>query len=171
LTNSQITSLVALAAANYPHLQDKDMKPTAALWKEILSDIPFDVAKAAIIKVLSTARFFPTVAEIREACATLTNPQILTPAEAWGQVIKSLQNYGYYRPKEGMEALEPTVQKAVRAFGGFTELCLCENIDVARGQFLKMYDQLAKREKETSVLPESVRQIMAGVAKALPGGD
>jgi len=77
------------------------MRPTANLWSEMLSDIPFDIAKAALIKVLATARFWPTVAEIREAAASIANPGILTPAEAWGQVIKAVQEFGYYRSGEG----------------------------------------------------------------------
>ena len=93
MTKQEIGALLALATANFPSMQEKDMRPTANLWSEMLSDIPFDIAKAALIKVLATARFWPTVAEIREAAASIVNPGILTPAEAWGRVIKAVQEF------------------------------------------------------------------------------
>ncbi|TEB15158.1 Loader and inhibitor of phage G40P [Pelotomaculum sp. FP] len=160
--------LVAIALANFPHLQDKDMGPTVVLWMKILSDIPYDVVQAALAKVLATAKFWPTVAEIREAAAAISSPFILSPAEAWGQVIKAVQEYGYYRSGEGLATLDKTVQKAVQAFGGFREICMSENIDVVRAQFMRMYGQFANREKETAVLPESVKNFIGGVAKSLP---
>jgi len=168
LTKQEIGALLALATANFPSMQEKDMRPTANLWSEMLSDIPFDIAKAALIKVLATARFWPTVAEIREAAASIANPGILTPAEAWGQVIKAVQEFGYYRSGEGMATLDQTVQKAVKAFGGFREICMSENIDVTRAQFMRIYEQYASREKEMAVLPESVKTFLGGTVKSLP---
>lgn len=168
MTNKEIASLLAMATANFPHVAEKDMSNTATLWKEMLSDIPFDVAKAAIVKVLATAKFWPTVAEIRESASQLTNPQILTPAEAWGLVVQANDMYGYYRPIEGMESLPPLVQTAVRAMGGFRDICMSENPGVTRGQFMKIFEQYAAREKEMAVLPESVREMIGGVVKLLP---
>lgn len=168
MTKQEIGALIALTAANYPNMQERDLRPTANLWKEMLSDIPFDVAKAAIIKVLSTAKFWPTVAEIREAASQLTNPQILSSAEAWGLVVQANDKYGYYRSIEGMESLPPMVQMAVKAMGGFREICMSENPGVTRAQFMRMYEQYAAREKEMAVLPESVRELISGAVKLLP---
>lgn len=168
MKEDQVGSLLALAVANFPHLQDKDMGPTVALWTEMLSDMPFATAKTALIKVLATAKFWPTVAEIREAAVSITNPTMLTPAEAWGQVIRAVKDYGYYRPTEGIATLDPTVRKAVKAFGGFVEICMTENIDVVRAQFMRVYEQCASREKEIAVLPESVKTFIGGVVKSLP---
>jgi hypothetical protein len=168
LTNQQISALIALTAANFPNMQEREMRPTANLWKELLGDMPFEVAKAAIIKVLATTKFWPTVAEIREAAAQLTGPQIISPAEAWALVERANDNYGYYRPIEGMKTLPPLVQTTIRALGGFRDVCASENVGVTRGQFMKMYEQYAVREKEMSVLPESVKQFIGGVTKLLP---
>lgn len=168
MTKDEIGTLIALTAANFPNTQERDLRPTLNLWKEMLSDMPFDVAKAAVIKVLSTARFWPTVAEIREAATHLTQPHIMSSAEAWGLFERSNDRYGYYRPEEGMNMLNPLIRQTVRSMGGYRELCSSENVGVTRGQFMKIYEQLAAREKEMAVLPASVRELIDGTVKLLP---
>lgn len=168
MTKQEISALIALTTANFPNMQERDMRPTANLWLEILSDIPFEVAKAAIIKVLATAKFWPAVAEIREAAAQFTNPNILSPAEAWALAEEANDRYGYYRSEEGMKSLPPLVQTVVKSLGGFREVCASEQPAVTRGQFMRMYEQYASREREMAVLPESVKQFIGGAVKLLP---
>jgi hypothetical protein len=76
MNQQEAAKLVAFALANFPTMQERDMKPTAVLWFQMLSDIPFEVAERALMKVLATAKFFPSVAEIREAAVQITQPAI-----------------------------------------------------------------------------------------------
>ena len=169
MNNKEIVALLAMATANFPSYQERDMGATLSLWKDLLSDIPFNVAKAALIKVLATAKFWPTVAEIREAALFVTNQQGLSPAQAWGLFEQADEKYGYYRAVEAMESLPVTVQQTIKAMGGFRSLSASESPSVTRGQFLKMYEQIASREKEMSVLPQDVRELINKSAKMLPG--
>jgi hypothetical protein len=169
VTKDQVKQLVVFTLANYPHLQDKEMGPTITLWEKMLEDIPYELAENAIIKIIATAKFWPTVAEIREAAVSLQNPNMITPAEAWSQANAALDKYGYYRADEGMAVLSPAIKKTIRALGGFESICTTENIETVRAQFLRMYDQFAKSEKENALLPESVRQFIAGAVKELTG--
>lgn len=168
MTNKEISKLMALATANFPNMQEKDMGPTLVLWREMLADMPYEVAEAALLKVLATTKFWPTMAEIREAALTITGQQGLTPAEAWALVEQANERYGYYRAAEGMRSLPPLVQTVVRALGGFQEICSSEEPAVVRGQFLKMYEQYAAREREMAVLPANVRGLIEGASKLLP---
>ena len=71
MNSMEVARLVALAVANYPSMQDKEMRPTAKLWQMMLSDVTYEVGEKALAKVLTVARFFPTIAEIREAIAEI----------------------------------------------------------------------------------------------------
>ena len=146
--------------------------PTATLdvYWDLLQDLPGNIAFAAIKKVLVENIYptFPAVGVIRKAAVDLANPQMLLPAEAWGLVQKANDKFGYYRAVEGMESLPVTVQKAVRAMGGFTSICMSENPDITRGQFMKMYDQYAARERELATIPASVRELIGETVKSLP---
>ena len=172
MTKGEIGKLVTLATANFPNLQEKDMRPTMVLWEKMLSDMPYELAEIALIKVLSTGRFFPTVAELREAAAQINQPRVMDASEAWGQVMDGLRKFGLYQAREAMEWFSPDVEIMVRRFGWY-ELCHAENIDVIRGQFMRSWDTFAKGQRELSALPEPIRQMIQGVAdnKALPRGE
>jgi len=135
------------------------MRPTAALWMKMLEDIPYEVAENALMKVMATNRFFPTVAEIREAAALITTPELLTHAEAWSEVLKAVRKYGTYDYEKGMASLPDVVRQVVRMIG-WREICLSEQPDVIRGQFRMAYEQEVARIKERALLPENVKRFM-----------
>jgi hypothetical protein len=166
MNRKEIMNLMSIATANFPTMQERDMKPTAVLWEESLSDIPYDVAKKSLIKVLSTSKFFPTLAEIREASVQLTQPRSMDAIEAWGLIVQAIKKYGMYDQVKAMESLPPEVEEMVRRFT-WRELCLNENPDTLRAQFRMAWETYGKRKKEMSVLPSDVRQMIEGVTDNL----
>jgi hypothetical protein len=167
MNRAEAKKLVGIAVAFFPAMQDKDMGPTVIGWEAMLKDVPYKLAEMALKKVLSTAKFFPTIAEIREAVAEITNPQMPSWTEAWGEVVQAVRQYGYMREKEALESLSPAAAKVVRWFG-WQEICRSEEPDVIRGQFRMAYEAQAKREREMAVLPTEIRELIGGTAKALP---
>lgn len=145
------------------------MRPTAELWARVLADVPYDVAEKAMIKVLATVKYFPTVAEIREAVADLTTGRPMTAHEAWGMVTSAVKKYGYYRESEALASLPPDVVSVVKRFG-WREICSCEEPDVLRGQFRRAWEASASHAREMAMLPAPIRQLIEAqsAAKALP---
>lgn len=171
MTRSEVAKLLSLATANFPAMQERDMRPTLVLWEKMLSDLPPEVAEAALLKVLVSAKFFPTVAEIREAAVQISQPRVMDASEAWGQVMTALRKFGLYQAREAMEWLSPEVCAMVRRFGWY-ELCHAENIDVIRGQFMRAWETHAKGQRDMAVLPAPIREMIEGMAadKVLPRG-
>lgn len=146
----EASKLVFLAVANFPNMQDKDMEPTILSWQKLLSDMPFETIEKALTKVLLLARFFPTVAEIREAARSFNIGGIPAPEEAWGIVkdyITSGTNYidYIYNGKE-LSFNHHLITKTVNQLG-VREMFESENIDILRAQFIKFYNANAEREK------------------------
>lgn len=162
----EVAGLLAMCAANFPAMGDRDLRLTARLWELMLEDVPFDVGKQAICKVLATARFFPTVGEIRQAVAELQSPRLLDWSEAWGLIRDAIRRYGAYRESEALASLPPDVRKVVQRFG-WQNLCLSEEIEVVRGQFRMAWETYAKRETERAALPLPIREQLDGVARRL----
>jgi hypothetical protein len=156
MTLNETKSLVGVAIANFPSMQERDMGPTAMLWHQMLKDIPYEIAKKALLKVLTTAKYFPTVSEMLEAIADIVNPETNTVAEAWGEVERAIGNYGHRREAEALESMSPRTAKVVK-YMGWRDICLSTELGVARGQFLKMYQQVSKRERKEHILPESLK--------------
>ncbi len=70
-TDDDIERMITKIALLYPgaKLSDKEMDARLELYTELLRDIPYDLLTRAFRTVAQNSRFFPTVAEIREAAA------------------------------------------------------------------------------------------------------
>jgi hypothetical protein len=141
----------------------------------MLGDLDYAVASMAVKKIIMQNTFPPAIAEVRKAAAELTNPENLTSSEAWGEVTRAIRNYGYYRGEEALASLSPTTAQVVR-YMGWREICMSEDIGVIRGQFLRMYAQVAEREQKELLLPADLRQGIQRLAgmmdmKAIVGGE
>lgn len=146
MTRQEAARLVALTMANWPGMQDRNVKieATVLLWQKMLSDMPYKLAEMGLCKVLMTARFWPTVAEIREAVDSLRPGQKKIPPadEAWEEICRKLNPYAV--PQWSHEA----ISKTVKLLGGVRAICEAESLPVIRGQFFKFYELYAAREKE-----------------------
>ncbi|MDF1507644.1 replicative helicase loader/inhibitor [Robertmurraya sp. DFI.2.37] len=166
MNRKEIINLLGIATANFPNMQNKEMTPTAILWEKSLSDLSYEVAEKAVIKVLSTSRFFPTIADIREAAAQITQPRTLDAMEAWGLIGQAIRKYGFYRQKEAMESLPEDVREMVKRFT-WRELCLSEEPEILRAQFRKAWEIQSKRATELKALPIDIRNLIEGVSEGM----
>lgn len=178
MKKSEVVQLVTAAAACFPMMQTKELDPVNAAWFDMLGDLPFDLATASLKKVLSTAKFFPTVAEIREAAASL-KPQDMPDAElAWAEVWKAITTHGWTDTPESLKSADdttvfmtfsvpwdfshPVIAKVVKAMWGSWAAtcreCQTETAGVQRAQFQRMYQTMTKREREAALLPPAVQE-------------
>lgn len=132
------------------------------LWFRELHDIPFNVAEAALRKWVQTNKWSPSIAEIREMCASVARPEIPDWGEAWEQTLHAIRRFGSYRQKEALDSLDQITRKAVERLG-FRDLCMSENTMADRANFRMIYETLAKREqtKHQIALPlqEEIRKM------------
>jgi hypothetical protein len=152
LTNKEAAKLVFMAASVFPGKQETDLGMTAKAWMMILSDIPYQVAEAALIKVLSTAKFFPTPAEIREAALNFT-PGPPSAENAWKEVreyISSGHNsiqldYNGVKPEWSHSLIEKTVNQI-----GLRDMFKNETPGILMAQFIKIYNRNLEEFKDRS---------------------
>lgn len=170
MNKKEIINLLAIATANFPSMQERDMKPTAVLWEKSLSDVNYEIAEKALIKVLSTSKYFPTLAEIREAIAQLTTTRTIDAMEAWGLIGQAVKRYGFNRQAEAMAMLPDDVVEMVKRFT-WREICYNENPDTLRAQFRMAWDTQSKRDKEMKLLPLEIRALFIGEGMKLIGDD
>ncbi len=174
MNEKEALNLLGLTLANFPNMQEKDMRPTANLWAKMLSDVPYKTAEQALLYVLSTAKFFPTIAEIREAVVKISTPELPAPMEAWAIGRKIAKRYSPARMMEGdykKAAAEcPSIIWQVIQYIGWRDFCFFGD-DYMRSRFIKAYEIEVKREQERMrlggliQLPEPERNL-----KAIDGG-
>ena len=140
---------------------------TIQTYSMMLADIPTPALKVGIVKCIGSCKFFPTIAEIREASQTfveeVNGTRLKDYAEAWDEVYYNMQHTGAYRvPKWSTEE----IKKVVDIFG-WVSLCKVEEDKIAmvRAQFRGYYQAVLERSKENNknkqmykALPEKERE-------------
>lgn len=196
MTKAEVGQLVAIAVACFPSQQERQMGPTAMAWYEMLGDLDYQLALNALKKVLATAKFFPSVAEVREAAVSLVPSEIPDAEAAWAEFVRARRLHNYMRPPECMKMADdpehpggimsfhepwdfshPVIGQTVKAMWGSWPGAFGtpqdETLGVDRAQFVKIYNTLTKRDREAALLPPAVQEFakLAGEKlRALPGG-
>ena len=136
------------------------------LWYEELKDIPYQLAHLALQKYVCTNKFAPTIADIREQVAELSNQNYdgLNEIAAWSMVWKAICNSGYHSEEE-FAKLPPVIQRAVHSPAQLREWALLENIDgktitVLQSDFQRAFRVEQQRERERSKLSPGVLKLM-----------
>ena len=157
MKKTETVQLLAVINAAFPNMQITEAM--VDLWHELLGDIDFNLAKAAVKKLLLESPYPPTIADIRRQAMEIATPpeDRIDAAEAWGEVERAIRQYGYYREAEALASMSPRVAKVVK-YLGWQEICLSEEPGVVRGQFLKMYTQVAEREQKERLLPAALKE-------------
>ena len=163
MTKTETVKLLAVISAAYPNMQVTEA--TVDLWHELLGDQDLNIVLVAVKKLILESPYPPTIADIRKrAVEVMTPPEDrIDAAEAWGEVQRAIRLYGYYREAEALESMSPRTAKVVRWIG-WSEICLSEDLGVVRGQFLKMYQQVAEREHKEQLLPVTLRDDIKKIA-------
>lgn len=173
MTELQIKKLVAILVAAFP--AGKFTSDTVAIYERMLGDLDYALAQAAVERLLATAKFLPTVAEIREAALTLSAGETRPGGEAWGEVLRAIGRYGYMRtPGVDFQFTDPVILECVRAMT-WRELCDSENQEADRARFTELYDRLAKHHRSRQLsegLPamQRFRQLQAAQKAELEPG-
>ncbi|HMM22946.1 MAG TPA: replicative helicase loader/inhibitor [Selenomonadales bacterium] len=164
MTFEEAKKLVIMGLSAFPHMQDHDMRQTAILWSKLLADLDCSLAEAALVKVLMTAKFFPTVADIREAADSMKSREGQPPApeDAWSEVLRNLNPY------KAPTWSHPLIGEAVKVLG-YRNLCESEHPGWDRKNFFDIYEALMRRNKEER-LNQTVIGLVGGHLQVLSGG-
>lgn len=167
MTRQETVKLLAYITACYPAWELTEA--TVEVWHEMLEDLEFPVALAALKRVIAVQPRVPTIAEIRREAARLLQPDLVEPEAAWAMVAEAVDKYGYYAECQALDSLPGPVARAARAIG-WEQICLGDP-GVVRTHFMRVYQGLASREREEMLIPPSARALPEGQRKPeLPAG-
>jgi hypothetical protein len=164
MTKLQAKLLLAELAAYWPRT---DLPPkTAELYRDHLLDFDPEPAARAILTLVSTATWFPTVAELRQAIVAEADPNpIPDPDQAWREVETAKKNGIYGRPVWS----HPAIADTVAAMGGIRELAVSTNQMADRAHFLRLYETCKGRAERAKQLPTDthVAELLATLGETL----
>lgn len=166
MDKKQFMVLMAGMKSNYPNwkmdLQDRII---LEFWYENLRDIPYKIAQIGVRKLLAEEEFYPNIAKIRKACASIQAVPATDSTQAWGMVQRAIRRFGYMRADEAIGSLPSDVAQAVRYMGGWQMLCESTNTEADRAHFYRCMDQITAREKRDGVLSLELKEQIHGFRK------
>ena len=157
--------------------QSKMTAEGLVIYAKALSSLSIAEINAAMLKLMRTCKFFPTVAEIFEQATVMkdfaSGKEIPSPDEAWAEVQSEVRRKHLYRE---WEYSCPEVKAAAEHFGKF-ELCnlKVDEVNTARAQFMRIYKAVVERARDKKAnwqvmksLPQSqARELVGKVAEKL----
>lgn len=163
MTPEEAIKIMATLTAAFPRTEIGEQ--TILVYAKFLADIPYEAGQAAILNLIAGSKFFPTVAELRQAALKLIpGKQLPTPEEAWGEVSTQIRVNGYYRVPVFSH---PVIEQAVKAMG-WQELCTSENGIADRAHFMRIYESFRDRALEDTVRIPEARLLVDRLAQQLP---
>ena len=171
MTQEQFSTLVKGMKAMYPDPKFIADKYAADLWYQMLSDLPYEIANAAVQKHILTSSFPPTVADIRKAATALTTPQEQNAEEAWSRAKLAIRN-GIYHAEEEFAELPEAVQRAIGSPDNLRNMAMMDSEDlntVEKSHFIRTYNVELTKSRENALMPERMKALIEKTLERLPG--
>jgi hypothetical protein len=170
-TERAVVEVCGVLAAAYPSFSLT--RETIAVYQRVLSDLPDELLQTAALDAISKCKWFPTVAELRDAALSIrTNSMAqLSAFEAWDEVCRLIRDQGHVSTPEFSH---PWIAAAVRQSGGWVRLCMSENTVADRARFIEGFQDAQRRNLEGERTLPQVKDLALRLSSArrpeLPGG-
>ncbi len=169
MTREETKAILAVLKAGYPNfykdMTKEDAKNTVDLWATMFADDSARLVTEAVKSLICTLKYPPTIADVKEKIALITQPLAMTEMEAWDMVRRAIS---YYHANEAFTNLPPMLQKIVGSPNRLREWAMMdsETVDsVIQSNFMRSYKAKVAQEKEYAMLPSSTKQLIAGLAQ------
>ena len=111
--------------------------------------------RKAIVRMIPRCKFMPSIAEIKEEIANIKNPELqLKPEEEWDKITRAIHKYGIYNAEEAEKSLDPYTRMVLKHMGGFRKLCMMEDDDWPRKNFLSLWKEMREAGVNVRVIEE-----------------
>jgi len=171
MTRQEALTVMAMLKTAYPNfykdLSKEDINAAVNLWATMFSEEPIQVVTEAIKVLMCTLKYPPTIADVKEKIAMITQPPAMTEMEAWEQVRRAIS---FYDAQENYNSLPPMLRRLVGSPNQLREWAMMDTEtvqSVIQSNFMRSYKAKVAQEREYAMLPDSTKQLIAGLAQKL----
>ena len=157
MTTQEFATISAAIRAAWPSANIMTDRQSKEVWWTMLSDLDYKPCLMALKEHMSTCKFPPSIAELREKTAGMTQAPVRDWGEAWEDVKRAIRFKWMYREQEAIEQLDEITQKCVRRLG-FQSLCTSENETADRANFRMIYEQEQRQQNTFRQLPPALQE-------------
>lgn len=145
----------------YKGMPQKEIEGIIKLWAMMFEKEDPKIVIEAVKAMITTLKFPPTIADIKEKVTLLTKEDSMSEMEAWGIIYKAICNSGY-NSIENFEKLPSILQKVVGSAKQLKDWALTEdlNMQVVQSNFMRSYKVVKERKELIERLPASCKNII-----------
>lgn len=180
MTKKQTIELFAIFVAAYPNFDkfkdEAQVESMINIWANIFADDDAAIVGMAAKKHISTSKWPPSIAEIRDIMADITHPDIIPPDLAWAAVADLMYSYGEHGPYNIAAELPPLAARVVETIGWHTLYELYRgryagNRDgMDRVAFMDLYKPAYDRARAEASCPASLNAGIGQTSRRLSDG-
>ena len=164
-----MTKILMMIKIVYPKYfistSEKELNLQVDIWHELFKDDKYQVVEQAVKALICTLVYPPTIADVKQKIALITQPPGMSEMEAWNKVKSAMSSY---HSQECFDGLTPILQRIVGGPSQLREWAIMD-IDtvnsVVQSNFMRSYKALSAKEKEYTALPTSAKALIALMSK------
>lgn len=156
MTEIEAAKLIKVLQEAYPRAEFTEGR--IEVYTLMLSDLPYEAAQKAVLKLIATSPFLPTIAEIRKTAAEYMYERLPDVDDAYAEAREFAKHR--YNPNDGplsaaqlqAAGLRPLTARALASVG-VDVMALTDEPSVVAAQFKAAYQRLVESVKEQRVVP------------------
>jgi hypothetical protein len=173
MTKSETLEVLEVLRRAYPRFltinDGRELKATAGIWHDFLSQYPKELCQYAIHRHIGTNKFAPSIGEIMEIIHETLEPEKDEATDAWNALQKAAARASIVTPEE-FDALPYEVKRFCGSRNGLIQLGRIESEifgTVTRGQFTKAYEGMRKSREAIEAMPPNIQKLVEGITRPL----
>ena len=168
MTENEALRILAVLKVSYPNfykdLTANEVEETVELYQMMFDGCDYKLVNLAIIELINSFKYPPTIADIKNKMYELTNTNDTSPTELWDKLLTAIRN-GTYGAEKEFEKLPDIVKEFVKSPSQLREMASMDSDvihSVVKGQFLKQIENLKERIKTRNMMLPETKKILLG---------
>ena len=152
----------------YSDMTTEETDGAIKLWAMMFEEDEAQIVTQAVKAMISTLKYPPTIADVKEKIQLMTTRTTMTEMEAWSLVYRAICNSAYDSESQ-FNRLPLIVQKILATPKQLREWALSENLNlsVIQSNFMRSYKVMSERNEMINRLPESCKNLINGKQEGL----
>lgn len=137
MNKHETAQVLAYLSSAYPNA--KVTKETAIVYHDLLQELNASEVMKSAKELVRESEWFPSPAQLLKSVARARGVMSPVAVTAWQEVCREVAHKG----QMGIPEFSHATTQAVVASIGWRNICMSENADVLRSNFIKLYNDMA----------------------------
>ena len=130
---------------------------TIDVWYDALSDLDFRETMLAVRRLVALNTFAPSIAEVRKSVLEVKKDLLPNEVEALEEVVRAVKDFGFYNESGAKDSMSELTRRVVDIMG-FQNICLSEDHDGWRNDFMRLHRKLLEDYQKNNQLPQGLKE-------------